>query len=183
LNEGKRIFWTRMIAGNYSALTAYFRRRIAQPAEAEDLVQEAYLRLIRIDQAKGEGEAIHNPEAYLFTVAENLVREHAVLRKRFAQNIELDLVAPYLQSADDSAESDFDRNVRQQRLTAAFGKLSERHQAVMVMHYRDGLTYRDIAEKLGVSTHMIKKYVVKALTVCRGAMATYQQGESYESSE
>jgi DNA-directed RNA polymerase specialized sigma24 family protein len=42
-----------MIAGNYSALTAYFRRRIAQPAEAEDLVQEAYRKLRKLKSATG----------------------------------------------------------------------------------------------------------------------------------
>ena len=172
LKEDKQTFWTRLIAEHYSALTVYFRRRIAQPAEAEDLVQEAYMRLIRIDQ--GEGEAIHNPEAYLFTVAENLVREHAVLRKRAAVDMDLDELAPELLAVHDTTESDLDKGLRRQQLTAVFERLSAQHQAVLVMHYRDGLTYQGIAEQLGVSVHMVKKHVVKALAACRTGLAQYR---------
>jgi DNA-directed RNA polymerase specialized sigma24 family protein len=39
-----------------------------------------------------------------------------------------------------------------------------------VMQYRDGLTYRQIGERLGVSSHMVKKHVVRGLAVCRRAM-------------
>src|ERR1700685_969340 len=61
----------RLIAQHYAALTGFFRRRTSQPLDVQDLVQEVYLRLLRMDQS--EGTVIHNPEAYLFTVANNLV--------------------------------------------------------------------------------------------------------------
>lgn len=48
--------------------------------DAEDLVQETYLRLLRAHQ--DQGEAIANPEAYLYTVALNLAREQAARRKQ-----------------------------------------------------------------------------------------------------
>ncbi|MGH8086945.1 MAG: RNA polymerase sigma factor, partial [Stenotrophomonas sp.] len=39
------------------------------------------------------------------------------------------------------------------------------------MQYRDGLSYKQIAERMGVSSHMVKKHVVRGLAVCRRAMA------------
>ena len=38
---------------------------------------------------------------------------------------------------------------------------------MLLMQYRDDLSYREIAERLKVSTHMVKKHVVKALALCR----------------
>ena len=47
------------------ALQAFFYRRLRTKADAADLVQEVYLRMLRVS----DPEAIRNPEAYLFTVA------------------------------------------------------------------------------------------------------------------
>src|ERR1700684_2870056 len=63
------------------ALQAFFYRRLRTKADAADLVQEVYLRMLRV----GDPEAIRNPEAYLFTVAANLLKENAVADRRHAQ--------------------------------------------------------------------------------------------------
>src|SRR5688572_20462458 len=60
------------------ALQAFFRRRQASRRDAADLTQEVYLRLLRA----GDAREIANPEAYLFTVARNLLTEHAVAEKK-----------------------------------------------------------------------------------------------------
>ena len=60
-------------------------------ADAEDLAQEVYARLLRADQ--GERATITNPEAYLYTVAVNLLRERAVLRGHLGQGVTLDEVS------------------------------------------------------------------------------------------
>jgi RNA polymerase sigma-70 factor (ECF subfamily) len=175
--EEKRIFWTRLIGEHYASLMVYFRRRITRPEEVEDLVQETYLRLLRADHARVNGQEIQNPEAYLFTVAANLVREYSVLQRRFTRNVELEEVAPDLLAVDGTAESDMDRDILEQRLLSVLDRLSARYRAVVVMHYRDGLTYQEIAEKLGVSTHMVKKYVVKALAACRNGVSLCEYRE------
>jgi len=46
-------------------------------------------------------------------------------------------------------------------------RLPAKSRAVLLMQYRDDLSYREIAERLKVSTHMVKKHVVKALALCR----------------
>ena len=68
---------------------------------------------------------------------------------------------------EDAAE----REQRSQRLQALLATLPEHTRAVLVMQYRDGLSYKQIAERLGVSSHMVKKHVVRGLAVCRRAMA------------
>src|SRR5580700_6349316 len=49
------------------ALQAFFYRRLRAKVDAADLVQEVYLRMLRVS----DPEAIRSPEAYLFTVAAN----------------------------------------------------------------------------------------------------------------
>ncbi len=152
-------------------LRGFFVRRGANE-DAEDLVQETYLRLLRAHQQPGQ--TIANPEAYLYTVAVNLAREQAARRKQAPLRIEdMEQFAQRLVAGDDVEDSAQrqQRQQRQQRLQTVLAGLPERVRAVLVMQYRDGLSYRQIAERLGVSSHMVKKYVVRGLSACRSALA------------
>ena len=159
-----------MFATHQTALTGFFRRRVAHPWDAQDLAQEVYVRLLRTDG--GEGSGIANPEAYLFTVASNLVKEHAVLQKR--RGLGVDIAQVLSEAPQGSAENEAERDFRRQRVAAMLDRLPPRCKAVMLMQYRDGMSYEEIAVQLGVSTHMVKKYVVKALALCRRGLARYE---------
>lgn len=157
-----------MFAEQAPLLRGFFVRRGAND-EAEDLVQETYLRLLRAHHSRGE--SIGNPEAYLFTVALNLAREQAVRRQRPVHSIEEMGSLSLLLAAEDCVEDAADRTQRHRRLQALLGTLPERTRAVLVMQYRDGLSYKQIAERLGVSPHMVKKHVVRGLSRCRQALS------------
>ena len=73
--EAKKSFVERLFAQHRGALQAFFYRRIKAKHDAADLVQEVYLRILRVKDA----DAIRNPEGYLYTVASNLVYEHSIL--------------------------------------------------------------------------------------------------------
>ncbi len=157
-----------MLAEHGPRLRGFFVRRGAND-EAEDMVQETYLRLLRAHQ--GQGEAIANPEAYLFTVALNLAREQAVRRQRSPLPLEDVEHATRLFDPDESVEDAAERAQRRQRLHALLDRLPPRTREVLVMQYRDNLSYRQIAEHLGVSPHMVKKHVVRGLALCRRALS------------
>ena len=74
----------RLFAQHRGALQAFFYRRIKAKHDAADLVQEVYLRILRVKDA----DAIRNPEGYLYTVASNLVYEHSILNRRQAVSID-----------------------------------------------------------------------------------------------
>lgn len=129
------------------------------------MVQETYLRLLRAHQSGGE--AIANPEAYLYTVALNLAREQAARRLPAPLPMEeLEQLSSALGTSE-ATEDVAERQQRQQRLQALLATLPERTREVLVMQYRDGLSYRQIAERMGVSQHMVKKHVVRGLSACR----------------
>ncbi|MBB5884070.1 RNA polymerase sigma factor [Xanthomonas sp. LMG 8992] len=157
-----------MFAEHGPVLRGFFVRRGARE-DAEDMVQETYLRLLRAHRQ--QGEAIANPEAYLYTVAQNLAREQAARRRQAPLRIdEMEQFSQLLAAGDDVEDSTHQRQ-RQQHLQALLADLPSRTRAVLVMQYRDGLSYKQIAERMGVSPHMVKKHVVRGLSACRRALA------------
>ena len=163
--------WARLLVDKGPSLANYFLRRVAHRWDAQDLVQEVYLRLLRSGQ--GDTGAVRNPEAYLFTVAANLVKEHAQLRQRAPVGSEgLEEVMKRLATPCD-AGADIDRQLRRQRLATLIDRLSPKCRAVLVLHYRDELSYREIGERLSISPNMVKKYIVKGLAACRQGMGRY----------
>lgn len=154
---------------HHATLRGYFRRRGALD-ECEDLAQETYLRLLR---ATRDGSApIANTEAYLFTIARNLAREHAVRRQRepvAAVDVH-DLPDDLAPSTEAPAEQQMHDAQNSRELAAAIESLPDRTRAVLVMQYRDGMSYQQIGQRMGISVHMVKKHVVRALAHCRRVM-------------
>lgn len=156
-----------LFARHQAALQTFFRRRIKAGSDAPDLVQEVYLRMLRV----GDAEAIRNPEVYLFTVASNLVKEHAVLDRRQASHVDIDAWGVQ-ESLGEIPELDgqLDTWQRLARLREVLRQLPPRCRAAVLLQYRDGLTHQQIADRLGVSPHMVKKYVAQGLARCRRRM-------------
>jgi RNA polymerase sigma-70 factor (ECF subfamily) len=164
----KQTLWERVFATNRSALQGFLWRRVGHAWDVQDLAQEVYVRMLRIDDEKAG--AITNPRAYLFTVAANLVKEHAMLQRRQALGTNIERVVPELKAPGGSAQDDAEREFRRRQVERTLDRLPPRCKAVLLMQHRDGMSYSEISERLGVSTHMVKKYVVRALKLCRDDM-------------
>ncbi|KLJ00290.1 sigma-70 family RNA polymerase sigma factor [Luteimonas sp. FCS-9] len=164
--ETARRRWATMFAEHGPGLRGFFVRRGARD-DAEDLVQETYARLLHADRDRGA--TIANPEAYLFAVAQNLARERALHRRRAPLPLEELEPVDALRSDAHATEDAVERAQYRQRLQATLDALPARTREVLVLQYRDGLTYRQIGERLGMSAHMVKKHVVRGLAMCRRA--------------
>ena len=157
----------RLFAEHRGALQAFFRRRIRAKEDAPDLAQEVYLRMLRIS----DQDAIRNPVPYLYTVANNLVREHAVLDRRRASGVDIDEAAMHEQLETLPAfDWDVDEGRRVARLQVVLKQLSPKCQAAVALRFTDNLTYREVAVQLGVSPQMAKKYVAQGLGHCQRRM-------------
>ena len=158
----------RLFAEHRGALQSFFRRRIRSKADAADMAQEVYVRMLRISN---QG-AIRNPVLYLYTVANNLVKEHAVLDRRQASGIDIEEVATHEQLETLPAfDGELDTAQRVARLQVVLEQLRPRWQAAVELRFTHGLSYREIAIRLGVSQQMAKRYVAQALLHCRRRMA------------
>ena len=166
--EPKPSLVERLFAEHRGALQTFFLRRIRAKADAGDLAQEVYVRMLRVsDEA-----AIRNPVHYLYTVANNLVKEHAVLDRRHASGIDID-EAPAHEQLQILPEfgGDLDAKQRVARLGSVLKQLRPKCRAAVELRFTQGLSYRAIAMHLGVSPQMARKYVEQALGHCRRRMA------------
>jgi RNA polymerase sigma-70 factor (ECF subfamily) len=158
----------RLFAEHQGALQSFFRRRIRTKADAADMAQEVYLRMLRIT----DQEAIRNPVLYLYTVANNLVKEHGVLERRRSSGVDIDEVAATHQELATlpAFDGECDSAQRVARLRVVLKQLRPKCQAAVALRFTEGLSYREVALRLGVSPQMAKKYVAQALLHCRRRM-------------
>jgi RNA polymerase sigma-70 factor (ECF subfamily) len=158
----------RLFEEHASQLRGFFRKRVRNPPDAVDLAQEVYLRLLQA----GDARDIRNVEAYLFTVASNLVKEHALIeRRRTSRSIEMTsaLVEETLVDEPDYG-ADRDTQALSSSLQSVICELPPRSQSVLRMVYVDGLSHPQIGERLRLSKSMIRKIHVEALNECRRRM-------------
>jgi RNA polymerase sigma-70 factor (ECF subfamily) len=64
----------------------------------------------------------------------------------------------------------FDTETRVVRLREVLAQLPPKCRATVNLKYQHGLSYQEIAERLGVSPHMVQKYLGSALAHCRRRM-------------
>lgn len=138
-------------------------------ADVPDLVQEVFLRLLRIK----DHESIRNPQAYLYTVALHVLHQHTLRSStRSTTALPADMVEDmdsFL--ADDDPADEAELEDRFEKLGAALQAESPRAYMTLLMYRGEGATLEQIGERLGVTRVMAKKYLVKALAFCQQRLA------------
>lgn len=139
-------------------LHRYLMKRLRQPQDVDDLAQEVYMRLLTLD----EETTVHKPLAYLYGVASHVLADHIFDMKHtpidWAEDADDWVDSPSQVLPDDMAE----RLNLQQQIDRAMAQLPPTHAAVLLAHKRDGLSYEETAEKLGISVFTVEKYVTQA---------------------
>ena len=125
-------------------------------------------------------DTIRHPEAYLYTVAANLAREHHVLARRRGLTIDVQDVGLEDELAQlNSVIGEIDTEQRVTRLREVLQKLPLKCYAVMALKYWHGMSHAEIAADLHISERMVKRYLNQGLTHCRHHMIR-QGRHSYE---
>ena len=139
----------------HARLLSYVRTSLRTESDAQDVSQEVYLRLLRVP----EDRVIDHPRAYLYRVAANVVNDwragQRLLETRPPEALE-EIPAP-----EDSGE-DYDRRRQSEHVDRAIASLPPIYRATLPLKVQHGMTYGEIAGRLGVSERMVKRYVVKA---------------------
>jgi RNA polymerase sigma factor (sigma-70 family) len=159
----------RMFRAQKDALWRYLVRRVRRRSDAEELAQEVYLRLLRVADAN----ALRNPEAYLYAISANLLKEHAMQQSISRNCVALeDAGFPEMLSEAVCYPDLVDKAQRTERLREVLRQLPAKCQAAVIMRHWHGLSYEEIAQKLEISVNMVKKYLVHALAHCRRRMSS-----------
>lgn len=159
--------WSRQIAAWadewHGDLVKFLARRMATHADAQDLAQEVYLRLARVDRL----DLVRRPRSYLLRIAANLLHEWRFkarqVRPHHAEEVDK------LTSADDPERSTLD-SMRSQRVAVELAHLAAPVRAALVLQIRDGLSYDEIAKEMGVTPRMVKRYLLTAYATLRATL-------------
>jgi RNA polymerase sigma factor (sigma-70 family) len=170
ISEGKNGLVERLFAAHRGALQAFFYRRVRHRSDASDLAQEVYLRMLRVKDTS----AVRDAEAYLYSVASNLAKEHAASSRRRGVSVDVEDATIQEQLAQPpSFEGEILTAQQMKRLRAVLRGLPPKCHAAVVLQYVYGQSHQQIAERLQVSPRMVKQYVGQALGLCRRRMASW----------
>lgn len=148
-------------------LIGFLSRKAESRDHAADLCHEAYIRLLN---ARPES-VLDNPRAYLFRIARNLLIDHR--RRGQPDLIAIDALEPALACPRACPETDACRRQCVRQLTRVLSALPERLRQALVWHRMEGMTQREIGERLGVSERMAGRYVAQALTHCQARLNAF----------
>lgn len=139
-------------------LHRYLVRRMQRPEDAEDLAQEVYLRLLRIDGAK----RVHKPLAYIYGIASHVVADYKSDARREREFVSDDDDETAEVGTEPPVDDLIDRLNLQQQLERALTQLPTTQALVLLAHKHRGLSYQEVAAELGLSIHTVEKYVTQA---------------------
>ena len=160
-SEAKNLFLATLEKAHGRQLRRYLAARMRNAAaDVPDLVQEVFLRLLRVERH----DAIRNPQAYLYTVAGHVLHQHALRQTARPESIEIAAVVSELYAIPDTdPELQAERDQRFEALRRELREISPGAYATLMLHRYYGLPLADISQRLGVSYSMTKKYLAKAL--------------------
>ena len=165
LEQDQRI--SEVVKRERSRLSNFIRRRVPDPLDAEDVLQDVFYRLVEANRLLMPIEQI---TGWLFRVARNRITD--LFRKKEPENFSDLAVADddemlrfedLLPSPDDGPEALFARNVLLEDMKAALAELPQEQREVFLAHEIEGRSFKEIAEKSGVSVNTLlsrKRYAV-----------------------
>lgn len=136
------------------SLLRYLERLTADSDIAQDVAQEAFLRLLRRRDLSGDDARL-----WIFTVATNLVRDHGRTVVRRQRLLSAQPVTP---SAAPPPDLEAERSEAVERVRAALRLLPERDRQLLLMR-EEGFRYQEMAEAVGVAPGSVGTLIARAL--------------------
>lgn len=156
------------VVGSRGELLQYLRKRLGDPDAAADLAQETLSRMMKYRDA----DTIEDHRLMLFRIANNLIYEYHRTRQRqhASHHYSLEDTGP-LRSSDPPVETIIDaRQAINTLLKRTIAELPPKCRLAFMLSRFDGMSYPQIAERMGISVKMVEKHITKALLACRAAV-------------
>jgi RNA polymerase sigma factor (sigma-70 family) len=149
-------------------LLNFIRRRVSDPGDAEDVLQEVFYRLVEANRLLMPIEHI---TGWLFQVARNRITD--LFRKKQPENFSDVAIADengedvqfedLLPSPDAGPEAEYARKLLLEELKRALAELPKDQREVFVAHEFEGRSFKDLAAETGVNVNTLlarKRYAV-----------------------
>lgn len=144
-------------------LKGWLRKKLGCSHQAADMAHDTFVRVI---SASPNFSTINEPRAYLTTVAGRLIIDQA-RRKKIEQSYLETWTTLHGEYAVAPSSQDIVEVVELlTEIATLLEDLPEKPRKAFIMSRIEGLTYAEIANSLGVSVSMVKKYMAKAILHC-----------------
>jgi len=170
--RGDRNAFARLVDRHKDGLVAYLARITGSPDRAQDLAQEAFLRLLR---ATGSYREQGHLAAFLYRIATNLVRSEARRERRWRVLVP-ELRRPANEPARPAGPRRLLHRELQDRLSEAIARLPISLRAPLVLYEIEEWSQRDIARALGCREGTVKSRLHRARARLREELAAYWDG-------
>jgi RNA polymerase sigma factor (sigma-70 family) len=152
-------------------LSNFIRRRVRNPFDAEDIVQEVFYELVEANRLL---MPIEHVTGWLFRVARNRITDFFRKKKPEAfsdeavegEDGELLQIEDLLPSPEAGPEALYFRNLLLEELESALDELPDEQREVFVAHEFEGRSFKDLSEESGVSVNTLlsrKRYAIRHL--------------------
>jgi len=151
-----------LVAAHSAAIFAYLWRLLRDTADAEDCLQDAFLRAYR---AYGRLDGHPSPQAWLYRIATNVARTR--LKQRAREAVRTAALDPELVAAGPGPAEQVSQKLERAAVAAAVDALPHQQRAALILRQYQGLPYDEIALILECSPAAARANVYQALKKLR----------------
>jgi RNA polymerase sigma-70 factor (family 1) len=162
--SNEELKWFRSIFDQYyESIRSFAYYKTGDVDLADDIVQEVFLKLWT-NRSSVKDDTV---KALLYTIASNTIKNHFKHQKvvySFQQQLPTN-------ETSDEADSELRQEELNRKLQDALAEIPDKAREVFLMNRIEGLTYNDIAERLGLSVKAIEKRMSEALSIIRSRIS------------
>ena len=149
-------------------LQRFFRGYRLNSADVDDLTQDVFVRLAGPSAQKD----LLKPDAFVFTLARNLVRDRARRLHTRAASMSVDVAdMDDLSCERPTPEQSLELSQRLQQVEQALAALKPNTREAFELHRVQGSSYAEIAAHMNISVSMVEKHIMAAIVALRGVNA------------
>lgn len=151
-----------VIRNHHDALIRFLRRRLSIADDANDVAQEAYIRMMKYEGSSD----IKSPSAMLFRIAVNVANDYGRAAQVRAASSHVPIDDFSLVSDAPSVERHISARQDLDQLLDVIDALPPKCKQVFLLSRARGMTYPQIAAHCGISVKMVEKQISRALAAC-----------------
>jgi RNA polymerase sigma-70 factor (ECF subfamily) len=148
-------------------LVRYLAKKVPNDEDANDLAQEAFLRMHKFQQSKD----LENARAFLYRTANNLVIDQLRRARVHDRYMSSEMLPEHSDEDEDKFAPSAERTVSAEeeldRIYEIVDRMPVKVRRAFLLHRGKDMSYSEIATEMNVSTSMVEKYIIQALKLIR----------------